>query len=236
MTIENAHYWVPSNYPNPGATPAGITGRVRPFGGFEFPSNIPGIILYRGGSQNIPTGTSNGTYQQTGSSIAIDTALGGITSSLNSGEKWFASVYYGSGSSASTSSIPGLKAIADLSNNYQVGYPFEISNIVVTSSFGSGLSVYAITLKTGSANPVGQYFNALGIGGDTIGGVGDYHYGLILTKAGYKTNSLTVLTPSGSWRNISGAGPGYIILPYATDVIEQNATDITKKFGNNPNP
>ena len=236
VTIENAHYWIPSNFSSSGTgSVSGLNGWVRPFGGIDFPSGTPGVVLYRGTGQTIPIGTSGGTYQQTGSSVLIDSALGEITSSLNSGGRWFASIYYGSGSFASTSSIPGLKAVADLSNNYQVGYPFEIANINVTSS--SGNSIYAITLKTGSANPVGQYFTASGLTTDKVGGFsGDYRYGLILTKAGYKTNSLTVLAPSGSWRSISGAGPGYIILPYTTDTIEQSATNVTKKFGNNPNP
>ena len=235
VTIENAHYWIPSNFNTPGTSPLGVTGTVYPTGGALFPIGTPGLVLARGSGQTIPIGTSGGTYQQTGSSIPIDTAINEITSSLNSGERWFASIYYGVGSFASTSSIPGLKAVADLSNNYQVGYPFEIANIKATSS--GIFPLYAVTLKTGSANPVGQYFNALGYGSGLIGGSGGfYNYGLILTKAGYKTNSLTVLAPSGSWRNISGAGPGYVILPYATNVVEQNATDITKKFGNNPNP
>lgn len=232
LVMNNASYWIPSNFVTTSTASLSTSGLIYPYGGGGFPLNTPGFNLFRGSGQTIPTGTSGGTYQQTGSSVSIDAALGEITSSLNSGGRWFASLYYGSGVTSSLSSTPGLKAVADLSNNYQMGYPFEIANINSTSS--GGVPVWAVTLKTGSANPVGQYLPPLT--GFIGANGGSYGYGLILTKATYKTNTLTVFTPSGSWRNISGAGPGYVILPYATDIVEQNATDITKKFGNNPNP
>jgi len=149
-----------------------------------------------------------------------------ISGGINNGEKWFVSLYSGSGTS--TSLITGLSSSVNGSNLSQYGgYMFEIASAYTSSDRGF------ITLKTGSGiYNIAPYFT--GSTSLTIGLVSpNATTGLLISKGNYPSNNLTVFgVPSPQF---SGTGKGYILSPYPKKVITENIDYITKTYGNNPN-
>jgi hypothetical protein len=158
----------------------------------------------------------------------IETTLTTISASLSQGEKWFLSLYSGSGAinNLSTGLPTTVSGNIDIS---QYGYPFEIEGI--TPNF---FSFGAIALKTGSGvYDVNSFFN-MGSGANIPVGrsasVGTT--GFLITKAQYPSNGLTIFGPLNS--NFAGAGQGYILSQYPKKVITQNLDYILKTYGNQP--
>jgi hypothetical protein len=159
----------------------------------------------------------------------IQTTLTTISASLSQGERWFLSLYSGSGNynNPSTGLPTTVSGNIDIS---QYGYPFEIDSIAPLSIFNFGL----IGLKTGSGvYDVNSFFN-LGSGVSIPVGrsASEATTGFLITKAQTPTNGLTIFGPPNS--NFAGAGRGYILSQYPKKVITENLDYILKTYGNQP--
>lgn len=228
LGMPGASYYVASNYIDPG----GPWGEIYPTGSSTsgLGTGIP-YILCKGYSNTPDAFINNSGFLQAGSTLITSSLLfTTLSSSLNNGDRWFASLYSGSGLAGTTT---GLTELADGSNLSQYGYPFEVSRV---SSSAGGLF---IALNTSSLNNIGYWFltgsnqhsgGKINIGTQTAA---TYRTGLLLTKADTPTNGLTIFgVPS---IDFAGMGAGYILSSYPKKVITENIDYITKTYGNNPN-
>ena len=76
-----------------------------------------------------PVATRINGVQQTGSYVPADELEFEISRSLSRGERWFVSIYQGGGTLTSLQPA-GLGNEAPTTNQYQLGYPFEISKVL----------------------------------------------------------------------------------------------------------
>jgi hypothetical protein len=231
LGMPGASYYVPSNYFY--ANGGGVWGDIYPTGSSTsgLGTGIP-YILAKPYSDTPDAFINNSGFLQAGSTLITSSLLyATLSSSLNNGDRWFASLYSGSGT---TGPITGLPYLADGSNLSQYGYPFEVSRV---SSSAAGVF---IVLNTSSLNNVGYWFltgssqhsgGTINIG--TNSSITAYKTGLLLTKADTPTNGLTIFgVPS---IDFAGMGAGYILSSYPKKVITENIDYITKTYGNNPN-
>jgi len=251
ISLNDAAYWVPSNYLGTASVPTNMTvGYFYPTGSGSVTQ--PFIRIFNTGSdglpQYIPTGTRVNGVQQTGSQVTTFTALNDIISSRTSGTPWFASLYNGSGLFDPILGIPfspyqaGLpQSTAGLPNVYQMGYPFEIYSIAYTASvagFGSAFGYWDLVIKNAPLN-LFPFTTRQSIGTNLIPvSTTAYGVGLILMSGNPSSNFIPsyIPIPSGSWNRFSNIGPGYITTQYPKPIITQNTNYITKTYGNNPNP
>jgi hypothetical protein len=165
-----------------------------------------------------------------GDSYGYSNVLNTISSSINSGSKWFVSLYAPSGSTNS-----GLLFSMPLNTNgYQVGNPFEINRVYTTGSSNTQFNIELIT-GSGIYNVASNFVNSLNPIGiisnspnpDTNG------LGVLITQAKIPSPSLTVFgVPSTDFNTI---GKGYFLPQYSKNVIKDNINYITKTYGSNPN-
>jgi hypothetical protein len=243
ISLNDAAYWIPSNFDGNGNGSVGEhVGKFYPTGSGSINQAL--IQLYStasvGNEVYINRGTRVNNIQQTGSTQLLHLALTNISNSISSGIPYFASLYNGSGSLSSTSSIPGLPPSTNgLPNVYQIGYPFEISKIQYNPSFVSGAitATWELYVKNAPSTLFNGIPNPSWIGSE-YSTVQTYGLGLILTSGNPSSNFITswIPTPSGSWSRFSNIGTGYITTQYPKNQITENATYITKTYGNNPNP
>jgi hypothetical protein len=141
------------------------------------------------------------------------------------------SFYSGSGGTGSL--VGGLPSTCDTTLQ-QVGFPFEIDQY-----FSTGSSNYLITFKDNAA--IKYWFETGSSYSSTVSPlrrvqIGGYlntsSAGILITKAQYPTNGLTMLGLPNS--NFAGAGQGYILSQYPKQVITQNIDYILKTYGNQP--
>ena len=199
--------------------------------GWFFPTSSVEPYLFL--SQSANTGlwvsyvTQDGYLAQSNGSVGTtELTLNTISASLAQGEKWFLSLYSGSGTY--TNPDTGLLAISDGSKPIsQYGYPFEIS-----TAFNSGGGGY-ITLKTGSGfYDIGSFFISssnpipVGVSGSKA------TTGFLITKADYPNNGFTIFGISS--QNFGGTGQGYILSQYPKRVITENIDYILRTYGNKP--
>jgi len=235
MGLTDAKYYLPSNKQS--------FGTSQPVAGLFFPTGSgstvgsPTLIFY--GASNFNTGlwlaegNNMGYIQQSSTGkYWLNDIIPEISGGISNGEKWFVSLYSGSGTS--TSLITGLPASASGQILYQYGgHMFEISSITSSATTAS------LTLRTGSGiYNINQYFRS----GSTqitripMGESGSSQIpttGLLISKGNYPSNNLTIFgVPSPQF---SGTGKGYILSPYHKKVITENIDYITKTYGNNPN-
>jgi hypothetical protein len=199
--------------------------------GWFFPTSSVEPYLFL--SQSANTGlwvsyvTQDGYLAQSNGSVGTtELTLNTISASLAQGEKWFLSLYSGSGTY--TNPDTGLLAISDGNKPIsQYGYPFEIS-----TAFNSGGGGY-ITLKTGSGfYDIGSFFISssnpipVGVSGSKA------TTGFLITKADYPNNGFTIFGISS--QNFGGTGQGYILSQYPKRVITENIDYILRTYGNKP--
>ena len=228
LTLPSATYYFGS-----GTLFATFFGGVLPgvFGSNPSPPAIYPVLIFN--AVNTTPGiwqsyiTPSGDLAQSNQYVGtIETTLNTISASLSQGEKWFLSLYSGSGNYLNPST--GLPLVVsgnvDIS---QYGYPFEIEGIT-PNFFNFG----AIALKTGSGvYDVNSFFN-LGSGAYIPVGYSASvaTTGFLITKAQTPTNGLTIFGLPNS--NFAGAGQGYILSQYPKKVITQNLDYILKTYGN----
>jgi len=213
VQLQDAAYWVPSNYTisslNQGGYfyPTGSPTYNVPY--MNFATVITNLIYLPSGTRN-----SSGT-QQTGSLATASIAFASISSSLNAGNKWYLSFYQSLGN------------IADGTDFYQYGYPFEVTKMVQ-----NGIYSYDFLLKADarsyfptSSNPYSAY--PIGYSGSQS------NTGVLFVQGIPNQNQLVAY--GDNWQDFS-SNAGYLTLPYPKAVITQNANYITKQYGNNPNP
>ena len=207
IQLQDAAYWIPSNYV--------VTGK-----GTFYPTGSPSFvgqpyIEYSGSFSLIPTGIRNSSNtQQTGSGTAAALVFTEMYQDVINGSPWFASMYQNLGN------------IADGTNFNQYGFPFLITSI---TSSAAGFWQLFIKNSSGffptSSFPYSAY--PIGYSGSQS------NTGLLLIPGAANQNQLVAY--GDIWQDFS-SNAGYLTLPYPKDVITQNATYITKTYGNNPNP
>lgn len=227
--LPNASYYLgsggPPNYTSPGA----IFGYFYHTNGA---SNKPSLILSGTLSSGIPKSkiNSNGHLETdyNDGKLLYETIYE-ISSSLQSGSKWFISLYSGSGDY--NSPVSGLPRSASGVNLNQYGHPFEIE-MAYTGSVGGHVFSYLIC-KTGSGIfNVSSYFsgssNPLAVGLSQS----KASTGFLLTQASYPTNGITIFNYGSG--NFSGTGKGYLFLPHKKDIITNNIDYIIQNYSINP--
>lgn len=200
-------------------------GTLYPTGSPSFMNGTPYIFIGDDQATYIPSSgiSINGDLYQKSSSPIQNT---GFLNSLNDGNRWFMSFYSGSG--PITNLTGGLPPTCSTTLE-QIGFPFEIDQYI-----SPGIGDNYITFKNPSA--IKYWFetgstyssSAIGIGGYS----GKSYTGILVTKAQYPTNGLTIVGLPNS--NFAGAGKGYILSQYPKRVITQNIDYILKTYGNQP--
>jgi len=247
IALQDAAYWIPSDYRWHNSGSGGYSGYYLVSSSFVCPNGNPEYafphikIVEQTTNLPWPTGTRNSSgVQQTGSDASVSSSFFSISASLASGERWFASFYYGKGKYSRPDAIPGLSSIADGRDINQVGYPFEISYMLYDTSLPSPPYNYVIGFKNNDVYPwfggdpqaTNEY--TIGSGSTDLGsiyGSNDYNYGMLLMKGISQDNSLVVY--GDKWQNLS-VNQGYITTLYPKPVITQNANYISKTYGNKP--
>ena len=241
IVLEDASYWIPSSYnPLSGSSNYDLFYLT---GSLTYP-DTPHVKIYEQNTSTdslIPTGVRIGSTQQTGSLVTASIAMTDISSSLLDGDRWFASFYFANAAvitSTIVGSQTGLGNVADGTEFYQKGYPFEIDRIERSAN------ISYIILKD-SPSTILNYFpsvyispdpytNSVIIGANTflaVGGVNYYYgYGLILTK-GVPSNQVVMY--GDKWQNF-GVTTGYATTLYPKPLIVQEAKYITSTYGNRP--
>jgi len=207
VQLQDAAYWIPSNYL--------VTGK-----GTFYPTGSPSFvnqpyIEYSGSFSLIPTGTRNASnVQQTGSGTAAALVFTEMYQDIINGSPWFASMYQNLGN------------IADGTDFNQYGFPFLITSI---TSSAAGFWQLFIKNSSGffptSSFPYSAY--PIGYSGSQS------NTGLLLIPGAANQNQLVAY--GDNWQDFS-SDSGYLTLPYVKPIIPQNANYITKTYGNNPNP
>jgi len=225
LLLPSATYYVASNYQE---YPGALWGYIYPTGSiiYQFPHvdvlTISSVEFSPSANINI----DGALYQDTSSLVRNDYLLG----SLNDGNRWFMSFYSGSGGTGSL--VGGLPPTCDTTLQ-QVGFPFEIdqylrtgSNNLITFKDNAAIKYW---FETGSS-----YSSSVSLLGRVqIGGyLNTSSAGILITKAQYPTNGLTMFGLPNS--NFAGAGQGYILSQYPKEVITQNLDYILKTYGNKP--
>jgi hypothetical protein len=220
LLLPSATYYLASNYEQ---SSGDLWGTFYPTGSPTFPGT-PYILLENVQSNYIPSANINingDLYQDDSLLIRNDSFL----NSLDDGSRWFMSFYSGSGNV--TNLVGGLPQSCSTTLQ-QVGFPFEIDQWISTPSDDF------ITFKNAAAIKywfeTGSTYNSYTIG---IGGYSNQSYtGILVTKAQYPTNGLTIFGLPNS--NFAGAGQGYILSQYPKKVITENLDYILKTYGNKP--
>jgi hypothetical protein len=230
LLLPSATYYVASNYSQSNSY---SWGTMFPTGSFDIP-NIPHIQFGFRPTLTPPTITPSANININGDLYqdeSTTTPLIDVLNSLNDGNRYFISFYKGEG--LITNLTGGLPPSCSITLQ-QVGVPFEIDQYIST-----GVSDNYVTFKdpdavkywfeTGSAYilynniqysiPIGAY-------------AGASFAGILITKAQYPTNGLTMFGLPNS--NFAGAGQGYILSQYPKQVITQNIDYILKTYGNKP--
>jgi hypothetical protein len=207
IQLQDAAYWIPSNYQ------VGGNAIFYPTGSPQFIGQP--YIEYSGSFDLIPTGVRNASNtQQTGSGAIAALLFTEMYQDIINGSPWFASMY------------KTLGNIADGTDLKQYGFPFQISSIT-----SSAAGIWQLFIKNSSnyfptsSNPYSAY--PIGYSGSQS------NTGLLLIPGIANQNQLVAY--GDIWQDFS-SGAGYITLPYLKDIITQNASYITKTYGNNPNP
>jgi hypothetical protein len=221
LLLPSATYYLASNYEQ---SSGDLWGTFYPTGSPTFPGT-PYILLENVQSNYIPSANINingDLYQDDSLLIRNDSFL----NSLDNGSRWFMSFYSGSGNV--TSLVGGLPQSCSTTLQ-QVGFPFEIDQYI---DAGGGDNY--ITFKNAAAIKywfeTGSSYNSYTIG---IGAYSNKSYtGILVTKAQYPTNGLTIFGLPNS--NFAGAGQGYILSQYPKKVITENLDYILKTYGNKP--
>jgi len=225
LLLPSATYYVASNYQE---YPGALWGYLYPTGSiiYQFPhvqvTSIPSVEFTPSANINF----NGALYQDTSSLVRNDYLLG----SLNDGNRWFMSFYSGSGGTGSL--VGGLPPTCGTTLQ-QVGFPFEIDQYLRTGSDN------LITFKDNAAikywfETGSSYSSSVSLLGRVqIGGyLNTSSAGILITKAQYPTNGLTMFGLPNS--NFAGAGQGYILSQYPKEVITQNLDYILKTYGNKP--
>ena len=211
VQLQDAAYWIPSNYPVDNLFGGKCT--FYPTGSPQFVGQP--YIEYSGSFNLIPTGTRNSSnVQQTGSGVIASVVFTEMYQDIIAGSLWFTSMYQTLGN------------IADGSNLNQYGFPFQITSI--TSSTAGVWQVFVKNTNNyfpTSSNPYSAY--PIGYSGSQS------NTGLLFIPGINNQNQL--IAYGDQWQDFS-SNAGYITLPYPKPILTQNANYITKTYGNNPNP
>jgi hypothetical protein len=217
VQLQDAAYWIPSNFNLTSLSPGATGGTFYPTGSPTY-IGTPYLQLSSSAIIGIPTGIRNAAnIQQTGSIALIMDPILEIMNKVASGSKWYMSFYSSS-----------LGNIADGTDFNQYGYPFEITKVipaVPSDKYDFLLKADASAYFPISNLPYSVYH--VGYSGS------QNNLGLLFTPGTPNQNQLVAY--GDQWRDWS-SDSGYLTLQYPKQVVTQNANYITKTYGNNPNP
>ena len=221
LTLPSATYYVASNYSQSSGE---LWGIFYPTGSPDSPG-IPYINIEFDQSTYTPLANINvdGALFQDTSTLIQNTYF---LNNLNDGNRYFMSFYSGSGT---TTNLTGGLPQSCSTTLQQVGFPFEIDEF-----FSIASDKNFITFKNAASIKywfeTGSIYNSHTI---PIGlSASKATTGVLVTKAQYPTNGLTIFGLPNS--NFAGAGQGYILSQYPKKVITQNLDYILKTYGNKP--
>ena len=232
LLLPSATYYVASDSLQSGGGAGAMWGTLYPTGSPSSPTpGIPSNTPYISFSQtSIVTPLANinvdGALYQDNSSLV---QMSDFIDSLNDGNRWFMSFYSGSG--PITNLTGGLPQSCSTTLQ-QVGFPFEIDQTYSTQSLL--IPPYYLTFKDPTS--IKYWFSSSYSGSSNtilIGSTsGQSNTGVLITKAQYPTNGLTMFGLPNS--NFTGAGQGYILSQYPKKVITENIDYILRTYGNQP--
>ena len=207
VQLQDAAYWIPSNY---------VVGGKAIF----YPTGSPQFVgrpyvEYSGSFDLIPTGIRNASnVQQTGSGAVAALIFTKMYQDIIAGNPWYTSIYQTLGN------------IADGTDFKQYGFPFQITSIT-----SSAAGIWQLFVKNSS-----NYFptSSYSYSAYPIGYSGSQSNNGALFVPGIN-NQNQLVAYGDNWQDFS-SNAGYLTLPYPKAVITQNANYITKTYGNNPNP
>jgi hypothetical protein len=207
VQLQDAAYWIPSNY---------VVGGKAIF----YPTGSPQFVgrpyvEYSGSFDLIPTGIRNASnVQQTGSGAIAALIFTEMYQDIIAGNPWYTSIYQTLGN------------IADGTDFKQYGFPFQITSIT-----SSAAGFWQLFIKNSSNFfPTSSYpYSAYPIGYSGS----QSNNGILFVPGANNQNQLVAY--GDNWQDFS-SNAGYLTLPYPKAVITQNANYITKTYGNNPNP
>ena len=232
LLLPSATYYVASNN-NPNVQFGTAWGGFYPTGSpinVPTPGVPPGVpfLAFQDPNLNTPLANINinGDLYQDDSTF---TPLSNVLNSLDDGNRWFVSFYSGSGT---TTNLTGGLPLSCSTTLQQVGFPFEIDQVykIQDAPYYYGI----VTFKNPTV--VKNFFSSSYSGSSSVIPIGSYsgisNTGILITKAQYPTNGLTMFGLPNS--NFAGAGKGYILSQYPKKVITQNLDYILKTYGNQP--
>jgi hypothetical protein len=234
LGFPNASYYVSSQYTSGG------------FGwGYLYPTGstagYPMIELFDLQATKLPQAIINnqGYLEQGTSTPNADVILNIMSDDItNKTGRWFVSLYSGSGPIADLKT--GLPTSSNANSLSQYGPPFEIESVSAQSG--------TFLLKTGSSSLTNfiKYYSSSSYNNANTSNITSFgrvpigantaslscSVGMLITKADYPTNGLTIFgVPS---QNFGGAGQGYILSQYPKRVITENIDYILRTYGNKP--
>jgi hypothetical protein len=222
LLLPSATYYVASNYTQSSTF---LWGTFWVTGSIGFP-NVTHVSIPQDQDTYTPLANINvdGALYQDTSTLVQNTSL---LNSLNDGNRYFMSFYSGSGT---TTNLTGGLPQSCSTTLQQVGFPFEIDQYISSGSNNNYItfkdpSALRYWFQTGSTYYTSSFVN--------IGGYSNQsNAGILITKAQYPTNGLTIFGLPNS--NFAGAGQGYILSQYPKKVITENLDYILKTYGNKP--
>lgn len=207
VQLQDAAYWIPSNY---------VVGGKATF----YPTGSPQFVgrpyvEYSGSFDLIPTGIRNASnVQQTGSGAVAALIFTKMYQDIIAGNPWYTSIYQTLGN------------IADGTDFKQYGFPFQITSITSSTAgtwqlfIKNSSNFFPTSSYPYSAYPIGYSGSQSNNGALFVPGI---------------NNQNQLVAYGDNWQDFS-SNAGYLTLPYPKAVITQNANYITKTYGNNPNP
>lgn len=237
LGFPNASYYVSSQYTSGGFG----WGYLYPTGSIGSTAGYPMIELFDVQDTKLPQAIINNQgYLEQGTSTPNANVILNIMSDdiINKTGRWFASLYSGSGPIANLKT--GLPTSSNANSLSQYGPPFEIESVDAQSGI--------FLLKTGSSSLTNfiKYYSSSSYNNANTSNITSFgrvpigantaslscSVGMLLTKADYPTNGLTIFgVPS---QNFGGTGQGYILSQYPKRVITENIDYILRTYGNKP--
>ena len=196
-----------------------FTGQSISNPGFSGNINVLRTSITFGVSASLVTTDTNG-YYTTGSNITTDNMVSNISSSLNSGDKWYVSVYQHFPSTVRGELEPwNSGSYADYTKKTTSGYDYPLTRNGVYEIVSTGPSAIYI-------DPKYKFPDSTAV----IGGTGADNFGMLIWKA--QQGSFLLFNDA----TLSGVGKGGLITSTPSTLVEDDFEYITQNFGSNPKP
>lgn len=203
-------YYIPSGSTlYGGASTTGSFSTLSLFGGFL--TNLIAIpVIGSSGYETLEAAVTGST---------VTDAVNNISSSLSAGERWFVSIYYNLGPTASGSLTPVNNSYNAISGDGSYNYPLEYNGVYEIDSVSSThANVLILTNPINVSLEMGSQASVLASGTAPAG--------CLIWKA---ITDGTFVTFNGT--TLSGVGKGNLITPNASPIIKSNLNSIITNSG-----